>query len=103
MLKNYDFDFGMDKMNYNELLVLFLITFVVTVLFTFFIRKILLNAGIADNPIVSEHRHKKGTPTMGGIAFLFAILFVLAIFFHNGLVFITAFMMVVAAIAGWID
>ena len=67
------------KMISSDLLILFLITFLATVLFTWYVKRILNQAKISDSPIVSEHRHKKGTPTMGGIAFLFTVLLVLSI------------------------
>ena len=60
-------------MNIEEMLILFLITLITSIFFTWYVKRILLKAKIADNPIVSEHRHKSGTPTMGGIAFLFSI------------------------------
>ena len=62
------------KMDLTKVIIMFLITFFATVIFTWFVRKTLRDADLSDNPIVSEHRHKAGTPTMGGIAFLFAIL-----------------------------
>ena len=67
------------KMNNRDMLILFLITLFGAIICTYCIRRILLNARIADNPIVSEHRHKSGTPTMGGIAFLFVILWIMEI------------------------
>ena len=64
-------------MNMIEMVILFFLTFFATVLFTYFVRMTLRDADISDSPIVSEHRHKAGTPTMGGIAFLFAVLFII--------------------------
>jgi phospho-N-acetylmuramoyl-pentapeptide-transferase len=87
----------------NEYGFLFLITFVTTVLFTYFIKKVLIKSSIVDNPIVSEHRHKTGTPTMGGIAFLFSILFISSIYYKEPLIIISALIMVVAGILGLID
>lgn len=86
-----------------DVLVLFIITFAASLAFTYFIRKILIGANISDNPIVSEHRHKTGTPTMGGIAFLFVVLFVGAIYFENQYIFITLLIMLTAGIAGLLD
>ncbi|MDR2544483.1 MAG: phospho-N-acetylmuramoyl-pentapeptide-transferase [Methanobrevibacter sp.] len=87
-------------MNYGFL---FSITFITTVLFTYFIKKVLIKSNIVDNPIVSEHRHKTGTPTMGGIAFLLSILFVTSIYYKEPLITISALTMVVAGIVGLID
>ena len=53
------------NMALKNLLLKFLITFFATVIFTWFVRKALRDANLTDNPIVSEHRHKAGTPTMG--------------------------------------
>jgi phospho-N-acetylmuramoyl-pentapeptide-transferase len=92
------------KMNYcYDLLFLFLITFSATVLATYFVRKFLIKSNILDNPIVSEHRHKTGTPTMGGLAFLYAILFIASIYYKNPLIIVTSLIMVVAGITGLID
>ena len=43
------------KMNNGDMLILFLITLFGAIICTYCIRRILLNARIADNPIVSEH------------------------------------------------
>ncbi|MBZ9571285.1 phospho-N-acetylmuramoyl-pentapeptide-transferase [Methanobrevibacter sp. TMH8] len=90
-------------MNYIDLLVLFIITFISSIAFTYYIRKILIGADISDNPIVSEHRHKAGTPTMGGIAFLFSVLFIVSIYFKNQYILITSLIMLTAGIAGLLD
>ena len=90
-------------MNYIDVLILFIITFISSLAFIYYIKKILIGANISDNPIVSEHRHKTGTPTMGGIAFLFVILFITAIYFKNQYIFITAIIMLTAGIAGLLD
>src|SRR5574344_392984 len=90
-------------MNTTNMVILFLITFVVTVLSTFFIRHVLIDADISDSPIVSEHRHKTGTPTMGGISFLFAILFVVSLFYKNLPILITSFIMVTGGVMGLLD
>lgn len=90
-------------MNYWEMFILFLITFFASVFFTYYVRRILLRAKIADSPIVSEHRHKAGTPTMGGIAFLFTILLVVAIYYQNTPILITSFLMLAGGIMGLVD
>ena len=40
------------------MLILFLVTLCATIFFTWYVKRIFLRARIADNPIVSEHRHK---------------------------------------------
>lgn len=90
-------------MNYFDVLILFIISFTSSVSFTYYIRKILTGADISDNPIVSEHRHKTGTPTMGGIAFLFSALFITSIYFENHYILITSLIMLTAGIAGLLD
>ncbi|MCL2157701.1 MAG: glycosyltransferase family 4 protein [Methanobrevibacter sp.] len=86
-----------------DILILFLITFFTTVFFTYFARKLLIDANIADNPIVSEHRHKSGTPTMGGIALLISMLFLASIYFKNFYILITSLLFVTAGIVGLLD
>lgn len=90
-------------MNTTDIIIMFLITFFATIFFTWYIRRLLLQADITDSPIVSEHRNKKGTPTMGGIAFLFAILLVTAIYYKNNYILITCFTMMAAGIMGLVD
>lgn len=90
-------------MNEFGIIILFLITLFATILFTYYIRKILIDANIADNPIVSEHRHKSGTPTMGGIGLLFSILLIASIYFENDYILITSLIFVTAAIVGLLD
>ena len=90
-------------MNYEEMVILFLVSFISSIFFTFFIRRVLVNASIGDSPIVSEHRHKKGTPTMGGIAFLFSLLLIIALYYNNTIILISSYIMVSAGIMGLID
>ena len=90
-------------MNNGEKLILFLITFIATVFFTWYVRRILLQAKITDNPIVSEHRHKIGTPTMGGIAFLFAISLIISRYYDNAEITILSFIMLTGGIVGLVD
>lgn len=80
-----------------------IIAFFGVVLFTPFVRKTLLSANITDNPIVSEHSHKQGTPTMGGLAILLGILLILSIYYQNKLLVITVGVMMVASIIGLFD
>ena len=90
-------------MNNGEMLILFLITLIATIFFTWYVRRILLKARIADNPIVSEHRHKSGTPTMGGIAFLFTISLIISLYYQNTPILILSFIMLVGGIVGLVD
>ena len=62
-----------------------------------------IRAKIADNPIVSEHRHKSGTPTMGGIAFLFSISLIISLYYQNTPVLIISFIMLAGGIVGLVD
>ena len=90
-------------MNNTDMLILFLITLCATVFFTWYVKRILLKARIADNPIVSEHRHKSGTPTMGGIAFLFTISLIIALYYQNTPILILSYMMLAGGIVGLVD
>ena len=85
------------------MLILFLITLCATIFFTWYVKRILLKARIADNPIVSEHRHKSGTPTMGGIAFLFTISLIFALYYQNTPILILSFIMLAGGIVGMVD
>ena len=90
-------------MNNTDMLILFLITLCASIFFTWYIKRILLKARIADNPIVSEHRHKSGTPTMGGIAFLFTISLIIALYYQNTPILIVSFIMLAGGIVGMVD
>ena len=90
-------------MNYWDMLILFLITLIATIFFTYYVKRILLKARIADNPIVSEHRHKSGTPTMGGIAFLFTICLIFSLYYQNTPILIVSFIMLAGGIVGLVD
>ena len=90
-------------MNNTDMLILFLVTLCATIFFTWYVKRIFLRARIADNPIVSEHRHKSGTPTMGGIAFLFAISFVIAEYYQNIPILLVSFIMLAGGIVGMVD
>lgn len=89
-------------MNYG-IFVLFILTFFASAFFTWYVKRILIRAKIGDSPIVSEHKHKIGTPTMGGIAFLFTILLITAIYYKNTPILITSFMMIAGGIFGFVD
>ena len=90
-------------MNNTDMLILFLITLCATIFFTWYVKRILLKARIADNPIVSEHRHKSGTPTMGGIAFLFTISLIISLYYQNTPILIVSFIMLAGGIVGMVD
>ena len=87
----------------EQIIVLFLVTFVATVFFTWYIRRILLKARITDNPIVSEHRHKIGTPTMGGIAFLLTIALIISISYRHAHISVLSFIILIGGIVGLVD
>lgn len=86
-----------------DLLILFLVALIASILFTYYVRRILINARITDNPIVSEHRHKAGTPTMGGIAFLFTVSIIIALYYDNTYILIVSYMMLAGGIVGLVD
>ncbi len=81
----------------------FIIAFLALVLFTPFVKRTLLSANITDNPIVSEHSHKQGTPTMGGLAILLGLLLIVCIYSGNKILVIATGVMLVAAIVGLFD
>ena len=93
----------MNILGINSIAILFILTFIVTVVATYFIRNVLLDAAISDSPIVSEHRHKIGTPTMGGISFLFAILFIISLYYNNTILLLTSLIMISGGIMGLLD
>ena len=85
------------------MLILFLITLFASIFFTWYVRRILIKARIADSPIVSEHRHKRGTPTMGGISFLFTISLIIALYYKNVPILIVSYIMLAGGIVGLLD
>lgn len=85
---------------------IFILTIVVTAIFTAVVRRELIRADIRDNPIVSEHRQKSGTPTMGGFGMLIGVVLItLFIFSWNSTSYlvITVLIMVVAGFFGMFD
>lgn len=80
-----------------------IVAFIAVAFFTPFVRRILLKANITDKPIVSEHSHKKGTPTMGGLAILLGMLLVLCIYYENKILVLSVGLMLVSAIIGLFD
>ena len=90
-------------MNNTDMLILFFITLFASIFFTWYVKRILIKAKIADSPIVSEHRHKRGTPTMGGISFLFTISLIIALYYHNTSILIVSYIMLAGGIVGLVD
>ncbi|MBE6493589.1 MAG: phospho-N-acetylmuramoyl-pentapeptide-transferase [Methanosphaera stadtmanae] len=85
---------------------IFIVTIIVTALFTALVRRELLAADIRDNPIVSEHRQKSGTPTMGGFGILLGVSFMALFLFNfkaNSYLIITVLMMIVSGFFGMFD
>ncbi len=85
---------------------IFILTIIVTALFTALVRRELLAADIRDNPIVSEHRQKSGTPTMGGFGILLGVSFMALFLFNfkaNSYLIITVLMMLVSGFFGMFD
>lgn len=85
---------------------IFALTIIVTALFTAVVRRELLVADIRDNPIVSEHRQKSGTPTMGGFGILIGVCLMALFLFDwhsNSYLLVTVIMMVVAGFFGMFD
>ncbi|MGZ4857211.1 MAG: glycosyltransferase family 4 protein [Methanobacteriaceae archaeon] len=89
--------------NVETSILVFILTFLSTIIFTLFVRKILNYANIRDSPIVTEHRHKEGTPTMGGLAMLLGILLVSCFLFTDKNLVLTALIMITAGIVGLFD
>ncbi|MTK63193.1 MAG: phospho-N-acetylmuramoyl-pentapeptide-transferase, partial [Methanobacterium sp.] len=58
---------------------------------------------VKANPIVTEHSHKAGTPTMGGIAILMGVLLVACVYYTNSQLILTVLIMMVAGIVGLMD
>jgi len=60
-------------------------------------------ADVKDNPIVTEHRHKAGTPTMGGLAILMGVLLLACIYYTDKNLVLTVMIMMTAGIVGLMD
>jgi phospho-N-acetylmuramoyl-pentapeptide-transferase len=89
--------------NTENLILAFIITFLATVFFTYFIRKILKDADVTDSPIVTEHKHKTGTPTMGGLAILLGAALAASIYCNEKNLVLTVLIMLSAGIVGLLD
>lgn len=91
-------------MNSAENMILaFIITFLATVFFTYFVRKILLDANVTDSPIVTEHKHKTGTPTIGGLAILLGAALAASIYCNDKNLMLTVLIMFSAGVVGLLD
>ena len=82
---------------------IFLLAFLSTALFTLFVRKVLKYADIKDNPIVTEHSHKAGTPTMGGLGILMGVLLLACVYYTDKNLILTVIIMLTAGIVGLMD
>ncbi len=82
---------------------IFIIAFLSTLFFTLFMRKVLKYADVRDNPIVTEHRYKAGTPTMGGLAILLGVLLAACVYFTNKNLILTVMIMMTAGLIGFLD
>ena len=82
---------------------IFLLAFISTTLFTLFIKKALKYADIKDKPIVTEHSHKAGTPTMGGLAILMGVLLIACVYYTDKNLILTIMIMMTAGIVGLMD
>jgi phospho-N-acetylmuramoyl-pentapeptide-transferase len=80
-----------------------LLTFIVTAFFTLFVKKMLKYADVKDNPIVTEHSHKAGTPTMGGLAILMGVLLLACIYYTDKNLVLTVLIMLIAGVVGLMD
>jgi phospho-N-acetylmuramoyl-pentapeptide-transferase len=95
--------FGGKLSNIENLILAFVITFLATAFFTYFVRKILLDADVTDSPIVTEHKHKTGTPTMGGLAILLGAALAASIYCSQKDVILTVLIMLSAGVVGLLD
>ena len=89
--------------NFQAEIFIFLLAFLSTALFTYFVKKFLKYADVKDNPIVTEHSHKAGTPTMGGLAMLMGVLLLACVYYTNSHLLLTVLIMMIAGIVGLMD
>lgn len=91
-------------MSIRETLILaFILTVLATIFFTYFVRKILKDADVTDSPIVTEHKHKTGTPTMGGLAMLLGAALAASVYFNEKNLALTVLIMLSAGLIGLLD
>lgn len=86
-----------------KLMEILITTITLSIIFTFFVRKTLKEAHITDKPIVTEHKHKTGTPTMGGLGMLLAIICVTIPLKDNLNLILTTLIIIVSALIGLLD
>lgn len=87
-------------------ILIFILTIIVTAICTAAVRRGLLVADIRDNPIISEHREKSGTPTMGGFGMLLGVAFMALVLFQinaSSYLIVVVLLMLVAGIFGMFD
>jgi phospho-N-acetylmuramoyl-pentapeptide-transferase len=89
--------------NFQVEIFIFLLAFISTALFTYFVKKFLKYADVKDNPIVTEHSHKAGTPTMGGLAMLMGVLLLACVYYTDSHLMLTVLIMMIAGIVGLMD
>jgi len=86
-----------------KLIEILIATIILSIIFTFFVRKILKDAQIGDRPIVTEHKHKTGTPTMGGLGMLLAIICMAIPLKDNNYLIIATLIILASALIGLLD
>ncbi|BAW31283.1 predicted phospho-N-acetylmuramoyl-pentapeptide-transferase [Methanothermobacter sp. MT-2] len=86
-----------------KLIEILIATIILSMIFTFFVRKILRDAQIGDKPIVTEHKHKTGTPTMGGLGMLLAIISMAILLKDNINLILTTLIIMASALIGLLD
>lgn len=87
----------------TDIFIIFTITFFSSLFFVYFIKNLLIKAKITDNPIVTEHKFKAGTPTMGGFGLLFALILIFSIYFRRDDIAAVSIIMISAGLAGFLD
>ncbi len=89
--------------NFQIDILIFILALLSTIFFTVSIKRILIQANVTDKPIVTEHSHKAGTPTMGGLAIILGILLTSSIYFSNKYLMLVAIIMATAGVIGLLD
>ena len=84
-------------------ILIFIIALLSTIIFTIFIKRILIDADVTDKPIVTEHSYKAGTPTMGGLAIILGILLTSSLYFANRELMLVAIIAATAGAVGLLD
>jgi phospho-N-acetylmuramoyl-pentapeptide-transferase len=95
--------YGGTLSNTETLILAFILTCLATIFFTYFVRKILKDADVTDSPIVTEHKHKTGTPTMGGLAMLLGAALAAAVYFNEKNLVLTVLIMLSSGLVGLLD